>query len=48
MDASRFTQVSDIDEMSEAEKLLNLYFSGPKTVINYETQQQQKSSSLPY
>jgi len=48
MDASRFTQALDIDEMSEAEVLLNLYFSVPKSVIFYKTQQQNQVPNSPY
>ena len=48
MDAYRFTQASDIDEMSEAETLLPLYVSVPKIVFYYKTQLQHKSGRPPY
>jgi len=48
VDVSTSTQAPEIDEISEAETLLNLYFSVTKSVLYYKTQQQHTSPCPPY
>jgi len=48
VDVSTSTQAPEIDEISEAETLLNLYFSVTKSVLYYTTQQQYTSPCPPH
>jgi len=48
VDVRTSTQAPEIDEISEAETLLNLYFSVTKSVLYYTTQQQYTSPCPPH